>query len=205
MRMASLAERTAALAEQFVSILEQSAVRGDSERRLSTARSERAVAEEARRRAQVLRGPGPGARQLEPVPGTGGSAPVRPVSTRHRGPGRPARGAQKAVAPPPQAQARPVSLDRAGLAQRCREAFERAAITHEHAALVHARAASFLERYGDTARAEHHRAEADREALRAKADRDRAANPPIWALGGSGPPDRRGRPDRDDAPDGSDR
>jgi GAF domain-containing protein len=63
-RFAAIADQTADLAEEFASILEQAAQRGDEQRRLRIARTERQIASIQRRNAATLRQSGPSAELL---------------------------------------------------------------------------------------------------------------------------------------------
>ena len=65
---ADLAETSAGLAEEFASILEVAAKRGDSERRLRIARTEREIAAIERRNATRMRDAGGGPVDLEHLP-----------------------------------------------------------------------------------------------------------------------------------------
>jgi hypothetical protein len=66
--LAAVAEKSADLAEDFASILESSARRGDEERRLSIALSERQIASIQRRNASKLRDGGRASLDLERLP-----------------------------------------------------------------------------------------------------------------------------------------
>lgn len=66
--LADEAELIARLAEQFATVLERSAARGDEERRLTLARVEREIAEVERRNADRLRARGRSVDPLEPLP-----------------------------------------------------------------------------------------------------------------------------------------
>jgi hypothetical protein len=67
-RMAVIAEQTADLADDFASIMEHAARRGDEQRRLRIARTERRIAVLQRRNARKLRQAGRAAVELEHLP-----------------------------------------------------------------------------------------------------------------------------------------
>jgi hypothetical protein len=66
--LAAIAERTAAIADDFASIMEKSAQRGDEQRRLRIARNERQIAAIHRRNAGKLRQMGWSTVELEHFP-----------------------------------------------------------------------------------------------------------------------------------------